>query len=616
MLSISKMRGCFAAAGPPALIVIALALIVGLILPGQCGGDPSGQPGEAIDFPLGEVLFTVNGEPAYDGEVRFLRAKTAEQAPRTGDPLDELNLQVQPIALIADKTLVVAMAKWQGVKVEESEVIDHFTTMLNKNIEDALKQAREMHSLMVTSAETALKNAKETKGADSKEAKDAQANLDQLKARTDDEIFAQVAGTDLATARTQIESSLQEVKASAMYQRVLMGTIYETRLVDKFKGEVKVTDDMAKESYDQVTYREIVFLKLLDANYEQRAQDVLKKLQNGMDFNQAMLQYSDRKPGDINKASDAETTLERMMLWASPDTRPISDVKPNRISGIIKTEVGATIVKVTGVEVATPANFESVKASRIDQIKQAIGGSKYQVAKQEYEAEAKYEWKSESAKLLFDYSQIVTNKRASELDGEKNRAKRIEAWRDILTRSEEADELDATVASLLRYSAFTQIELNTPPGEGREKLKKEKADLYKQIELEIPHSRFRVEFVQALLDVNDGEGALKEILNIAENLYDPSDAERERVKQLETLLPKAANLAPKNSPLIGKIQAELERWHSEEKEAKRIEEEQKKLDEADRKAMEKEAREQQAKASEPQKDPDPPASNEGAKKGG
>lgn len=576
MLSVSKMRGCFAAAGVPALAIVAIALVVGLVLPGRC--TPRGTGQNQGEYQLGDVLFTVNDIPVYEGEVRYARAQAAQNSRPSNDAMTELNKSVEQISFAVERAVILAMAKWQNVKGEEAEVVDFAQAKMNEGIDSMLKQSRDMHQLMITSSQSMLDTLKKSKGADSKEAKDAQANLDRLKAMTDDEIFSQATQgqSTLSGLRAEVEQRLALMKEQPMLQRLTLAELLNDRLTEKYKSEVEVSDSMVKESYDRVTFKEIAILKATHPDFEQRAAEAIKAIQGGMPFDQAIMKYSDRKPVDPTKKEQFSSTIERINLWLSPDTRAISDLKINKLSAPINTEVGISIVMVTKVELATPPSVDSVKKARIDQIKQVIGGSTYEAEKRKFSAEAKFEWKSEEAKLLYDYWKMTAGDEVRKLDGEANREKRIDAWRDVYTRAKQAESMDSTLSALLQYASFFQMYGEVLAGPEKEKLKVEQAELYRTIESEIPFPAFRMQFVEALLDVKDGEGALKELLSISEGLYDTGDLERQRIKDVERLLPQAANYAPKDTPLIAKIQTELDRWHKDDDAAKKLAEEERK----------------------------------------
>lgn len=586
MLSVSKMRGCFSAAGIPAMFLVAIALVVGLL--GRCG--PTGPNStDAQQLQLGDVLFTVNDYPYYEGELKYLRALSAQQGQPSNNPFAELNRLTDTVKSAVSDCTVLAMCKWQNVKVDDTEVVDTFSKQINDRIDSELKQAKDMRALMISSSESALENLKKTKPADSKEVKEAQANLDRTKGMTDEQFFAQLNRVELSTIRAQAEEQIEKLKSDPMYRRLVQTRIFEQRLVEKYANEVQVSEDMIKESYDRITYKEISVSNALHPDSASRAAEALAKVKAGMDFDQAIMTYSDLKPTDPKKKEQFSNTLDRMTVLSNPETEPLAKLKVNRVSEVIKSEAGYKIYLVTKIEIATPANFAKVKDARLKEIQQSLGGSTYFRERQKFDAARKIEWKNDEPKLMYEYIQMTTGDRHHELDGPQNYQKRVDAWKDLYARcTEAADSMDTTSSALLRYGVFKMYEENLKPGPEKDKLESEKLALFREIEAEIPYYVFRKEYLDLLIASKAGDDALKELLSLAENLSDTTPEEKQRVADIEKLLPVAEASAKKDSPLVGQIQAELKRWHEEEKSAKEIEDEQKRQDAKDAEDLRKE----------------------------
>ncbi|GEM_PF-4809910 len=608
MFSITKMRGCFAAAGPPALIVIAVALIVGLLNVRACGGTKTEENPDTV--PLGEVLFTVNDVPVYSGEIVFEKREAQKNAVPSADVYSDLAKEFQPVENAVMRAARIAFGKWQGVEADEKDLADFLSEQANKYLDAAAKQLSDQRNFMILQTQASLDAVKKSKGENSKEFKDTQARLAQLKGMSDEQ-FAQSQGFSLAQLREQTEKNVEQIRTDPTFRRLNLWRLYEARTMKKYEAEVKVTDNMAKESYDRITYEEIKFHSANDPNYMARAEDVLKKVQSGMDFHQAILQYSDSKPANPKAPNAFSTTAERLNLIVSEDGAQIALLKPNRISGVIKAPDGAKIVKVTKIEIATPSNFDAVKAERIEQIKSTIANGRYQKALEDFSSKLKFEWNSDAPKLLHAYADLAAGKRAAELNGEKNRAKLIAAWRDLLSQVQNSSDLDSTVSAMLQYAAFESIEKNTLPGPDQEKLKSEKLEIYKRIEGDIPYAEFHIEYAKMLIAAKEGKQGLDQLYQCASNLYESSPTEEKRAQQIEQIFAEAKKQFPAETELIGKVQSELDRWHKEDQEAKKQAEEEKKQQAADAAEIQRQKEALKAK----QQAKQPPA-GQGTKKGG
>jgi hypothetical protein len=104
--------------------------------------------------------------------------------------------------------------------------------------------------------------------------------------------------------------------------------------------------------------------------------------------------------------------------------------------------------------------------------------------------------------------------------------------------------------------------------------------------------------VDALLAAKKGDDALQQILEIVRSAFPPGKLTAPLIKQVTDVLPRASNLASKETKLIAEIQDEIKTWRAEEAQQKADEAKaQKELDDLKKKNAEEEARLKKQEAS-------------------
>lgn len=150
--------------------------------------------------------------------------------------------------------------------------------------------------------------------------------------------------------------------------------IVETYLKKKVEQEAKVSDDEMKKFYEQNKDRfksgEQVRASHILVKTEQEAKDVLAQLKSGGSFEELAKKYS--KDNSASKGGDLGWFSKGAMV---PEfDKAVFGLKEGELSGIVKTQFGYHIIKLTGKRPAGVRPFDEVK----DQIKANLLPAKQQ----------------------------------------------------------------------------------------------------------------------------------------------------------------------------------------------------------------------------------------------
>jgi peptidyl-prolyl cis-trans isomerase C len=161
---------------------------------------------------------------------------------------------------------------------------------------------------------------------------------------------------------------------AARLESVKKMVIVEAFVRKKLEQDVKISDEEMKQFYetnkDKFKTGEQLRTSHILVKSEQAAQDILAQLKKGANFEELARKYS--VDGSAAKGGDLGWFSKGTMV---PDFEQAAwNLKEGEISGIVKTQYGFHIIKVTGKRPAGIRSYEEVK----DQIRAAMLPSKQQ----------------------------------------------------------------------------------------------------------------------------------------------------------------------------------------------------------------------------------------------
>jgi len=581
-------------------IVVVVALIVGMFLAPARRVLNSDWEGTPVAFKVGDYEVT-------EGEIgALIRAEESRFAGKIPTPFDTLSAHTRALANAIDRAVIFRMLEDEGIDFDPRDV---------EQIKDVtLKKAKEEFDEQLLYVEITLKNQikdkqrefekiKKEKGSNSKGAKEVEQQLKDLREMTVAQMFKQQTGITPEQAFSFLSQNRLAELSTEEARQAKLKELAQWLIENKYASGVDTSEEAIRKSYDFFTYQELLISKANNPDPIQKAEDVLKRIREGMDFGTAVTQFSDREPAPNQKPEEAGTlTFDRLTIETNGLAEPLFHLKPGEISGVIPRPEGAAIYRLVKIEPKVPPNFDDIKNIRAAQMRKYLKMSKFARNFEARLKNTKFEWENPAYKLLYDYDGLRRGERFQSLQGAQKREERIAAYREILNRGKELLGRYPDLMAPILYACLSQIEIETPRGPEKEKLKQEKLQIYAEISKYIPSPIFRFEYVNLLLDAKQGDEALTQLLEIIRTAYDPTEENKALITQVEQLLPRATNYAKKDSPLIPEIQKELEQWKQNEAERKRMEAEASKRLEEERKKMEEERKKAEQEAKKKSKD--------------
>lgn len=587
-LSITKIRkGLPAGCGLFFGVIFIVVLVVGLIpnLPGNRGAQDKTQ------LDLGAVAFKVNGQPVYEsplkaliqqGETNILQQKQAAQQPVELTPYDYLDVRTRAFKQASESAAVTKVAEAQGIKVSTEDIGPFMSSLAEEQIGTIQRNVQMMTGLKTVQIDTLKKQMADLKAAKKEgtpEYKKIEDSLKSLEATTDEQMFMQYSqGMSKDQIREMYKKQAEEILSQPALAVSALGDVARAKLIEKLKTDIDVSEAAVKASYQKITFERIDVLAAQNPDPKAKAAEIAKKIADGMDFKAAVLQFTDTKP--VPTSADTQQALDLQ----STGLGDLTKVKVGSVSEPIATENGFVIAKVTKIEPNVPADFAKQMAARAEQMRSQLANFRSSELLREAVKSAEYSYEDQGWRLLNVYTDLKSGEQSKKLAGATNRDKRLKAWQDLVAECENAPDAEDQIRILVRFAAFTQVDAEMPAGPEKDKLAAQRLQVYSDTAQYVEATNFRFELINLELQAKKGDDALDRLLEVAMVAQDPTPANRETISRIEALLPKAANLATKDSPLIQQIQDEIKRWREAEAELKKQEAEQKRQEEEAKKA--------------------------------
>ncbi len=215
---------------------------------------------------------------------------------------------------------------------------------------------------------------------------------------TDEEVLAQLEqmGADqdppwtVEQIKNFVESQGQSFEKTK--NRIRRGLGYQ-KLIDDRTGDLNITEEDAKKYYEenidlfkqteQVKASHILIsLDTSDPNTDpndakakamDKAEDILKQLKAGADFAALAMEHSDcpsgKGGGDLGFGNKSNPEEGVRGSWVPPFEKAAFALQPGQISGIVETQFGYHIIKVTERKEARTIPFDEVKDDIIQKLK-------------------------------------------------------------------------------------------------------------------------------------------------------------------------------------------------------------------------------------------------------
>jgi len=576
--------------GTPVLLIVAVLLVVGFLnTPQGCSKEPS--LGAAAAAELKDPILTVGESKAYASEaatvIENLKNQAIQQAVQSGgvpelSPYQYLSIYSEAAGNMMQQAAVYELGRLQGIEVSEQDMRDLLLKMGDDVVAGQRQQFELFQSFQIGQLSSDVEKLKKDK-AKPEDITAKEKQLADLKAQTFDQAFLQQQGVSVSDfANKQAEEIESRAKKNAAVARSIEATTIQQKLIDKYRADVDTSDTALKASYDKIIYKQIM---ISGESAPSKAKEVLTKIRGGLDFDQAAKQFSMLKKPDGSVQLDS-TTETRIDMMGDPQKSTILNLKDGEVSDVATSAGVSYIYKVVAVKPDVPKEFQAGKQERATMLSQQLANAKLNQEIQNLTGEKgeKVKWSDDGFKLLLDYMSAV---------GADDKVARLES---IVSDSQDVTSLFADIAPIVRFAAINLLQVEVKDAAKKKQLEEQLLETYDRVAEIAPSIELRFQYANALIAAGKGDRALDLLLDNVMGATPASEQTRPIVERIEALLPKAANLATKGSPVVAQIQEEVKLWRQELADRKKEEEELKKQNAAEEAELKRKEAEEKANA--------------------
>jgi hypothetical protein len=577
-LSIEKVRIFLEKSGCAIFVSIAIVLVLVLGMARMsCQKTPVHAGLEA------SLIADIKGFPITSTQLESTLQKVLQQNSQFGPagPMQEFQERNKLLASAISQGLILHLAKEKKISFDDEQILGTINQQFNQQLAQMKEQAV---------AQGLLK-----KGFTDKEFSAL------LKEKTNGQI------TDIKAFQKKEEDNLKAKLKDPLTRTEIEATLAPSALIDKLSKQIKVTESEVRESYRELTLKQIPFVEsptdsTLTASPKQRAGEVLKDIKAGkISFEAAMDKYIPGESHDGKKKSESSMPITIAQIKNNAELKPLLTMKENEISPVINLGATPMIFKVVKIGSALPKDFDKKKIAYENQY------AKMQAEKQvsdELKALQKNKslitWKSSVYQLAYEMSLSL-----SESNGDKQKAKDIfQSSYDKLQKVKTTPN-DSRAAAQFRYALVGQLWASAPEKEKAGFIEKRIEAINILLNQEKTESvELRLELVQMLLDKKD-KGAGNELLHAAEanNTFDPmAQMANAKIESFYKNVKEAKLITPEQEK---KIDIELARWKKDKAENDAYQEKQRKEMEAEMKKQQEEDKKKKKNSSSKAVKPEP-----------
>ncbi|MEO7453844.1 MAG: hypothetical protein ABIV13_03670 [Fimbriimonadales bacterium] len=600
-MSISGTRICTQKLGAPALVIIAVGLVVGFLAPGGCpgaagGGSMSAAAGAEFKNPVLAVGESQIYQAEAESVIRNMRTQAMSEATqRQGapelTPYEFLSIYMQAMSSLSRQAAVLEIGRQQKIEVDEDKMSEVITQMNMDQMNQQREQFTFMQGIQIAPLQSQIEKLKKDK-APAEQIAAAEKQLADTQTMTFDKAFEdQQKMTPQQYVEQQSAQIIDMAAKDPVIARSIVATAIQKELNDKYGKSVDTSDTALKASFDKIVYKQIM---LTGANANTKAEEVLSKIEGGLDFDQAAKQFSMLKKPDGSVQLD--TTIETRIDMIGDDMKsPVLDLKVNDVSKVVEAAGAAYIYKLVAIRPDVPEGFESGKPERIEMLrnKQITAKLNAEIIGLVGESGEKVKWIDAGLQLLTDYMNSA---------GEADQVAVLEG---VLAKAEEVDQtFFSEIAPLVKFAVINQLQVEVKDAAKKKDLDAKLLLAFADVISVAPSIDLRFQYITALIPAGEGDKGLELLLDNAVAASTLADGGEAIMKRVELLLPKVSNQATKGNETIGKIQEEIKVWREDLAERKRLAEEETKRLADEEAALKKEEADKKKAGDQPK--PTPP----------
>ncbi len=543
-----QKKGCQVVLG-----IVALFVMVGLLVTGQCAGMNNAAQG-----PDTESIVTVDGNRLTYREFQTLVDRQTEQYTQQFNAQlpQSLFLTQRPQILTGAVRLLAfqSMAKAKGVKVDEASVTAFLEMELDRQIN--LEKA------------TLVKEGKIKSDAD--QAAFEKAFKDKF-TRTPAEIKTE----QVNQIKEQFKTNATEAIRS---QTPLM-------LMNQVTAGIKISDEELKASFDNFTVEAMAFSKpdMPEDEREKKAEEAKTALASGKAWADVAKQMA---------ITPETSTFTRSEIEAQENVKSLLDLKAGQVSDVLMTPNGPTIYRVTKIEPKLPSDFDANKESLRRTLAQGRAADQLKKEADALIASDKVKWNDKGFKLMFDLGMALEDPKMQASAAErKSRMQAIESEAVTLANSTEPGSGFAPQVRLIAQ----QVYWNDLTDQEKSTMRKDRIEALEDFFTYSEDSAFRLELYDLYMAEGDKDNAAQQLAAAVDSGIGYDQMGQQQISEIRGKLFEAESNKRLEPEQLDAVKKALNTWAANkadyDKEQTAIAEEQAKIDaemEAERKKMEEE----------------------------
>jgi hypothetical protein len=541
--------------GVAILLLSGAAVGLGLLMGGECGGDP-----RATDSTGRTVAVRVGDQPVYAEDVIEQAQEQMRNMPV--DPKTEAYVYSMVLSGQIQRAANVQLAQRSGVQLTDDAIM----TGVDRQLNDVFGEGLRFQLL-----------AQSKIGADATPEQVAEAYKAETGKTPDEE-------------RQEIAQEVRQGLADPARRADIISAVAPELVMGQFRESRNPSEQEVRQSFDMLNFRRILISTRGKTAQEAQAEaeKVLQEVRGGTDFKQAMDRHSQDVPQQEGKVSENTVSLARIDLEANPTMQPLMQLEPNGISGVIDVPEGKAIYQLIDVKSDAPADFDEQKDRYRREYLDRFARQRLQREIEQITKGGGFDWQLKGFKALYDFGMVMTEATPGD------QATRMRAIADEAKAAADSNNFaEQRVALVTWYAAVDELWTQATD---KQPLRAERKDVLEAILQNMESFEARMKLVEVAIEENDGSAAFLNLNQAARTnvTYDPTAEQRwrevnERIEQL-----KAQNLlTDEQESGLREVQ---ERWRTEKAEAERIEQEIRAQQEAEQRRLQEEFEKQEREA--------------------
>jgi hypothetical protein len=501
-VSIEKLRKQIEKYGVPVFFLMLLAFAVSFVSQGgNCARIPQ-RGGVAV---TGNPVATIDDYSATDSEIKAGVDDRSAQSTSAPSPLSTASDYVSVTANVMDHLFKLALASEKGVKMDDNAVQDAIPSLWQQQIETFKSILTSEGKLKPTSTE------KEFEDAFQKETQYSQ-------------------GMTIDQAKQYFTDEFNRAFSMPSRRELIRSEIAWTQLMQKYRAAVNLTDDQVKNSFNDYSVQQIVFVGKTGAEGQQLAEKAEADIKGGMKFEDAIKKYSTDKPAVGKNLTDPQP-IQSSYLQYFPNDRPLLDLKTGEVSSPIDDGTNTKIYKVIKI---TPDPTNSYATKKADVRKQMLDSSAQDAMQKDLTALEKSDklvWKSDAFKAIYDFTKV----NQSSPGQMKEDTKKVEDEARAAIKSDSGHSDVATYALLI---ANTSIWNSATPAE-QKSLTADRIATFEQVLQTMQDGQMEVDLSDLYLRAGRMDDAIKMLKQASTNVQGTT---REALSVYESILSRVDKL--------------------------------------------------------------------------